>query len=109
MPSTETSTCPACLATGADSGITGVPPQGDLSRDLVPSHRPEAERRQITALSCELVGASPRAKGVALEDLHEAVGDFHRCVSETAGRHQGFVYRNLGNSALVLFGYPEAH
>src|SRR6516164_564088 len=97
------------LATGADSGITGVPPQVDLSRDFVPSHRPEAERRQITALSCELVGASPRAKGVTLEDLHEAVGDFHRCVSETAGRHQGFVYRELGNDALVLFGYPAAH
>src|SRR5215469_12928944 len=97
------------LATGADSGITGLPPQVDLSRHLVPSHRPEAERRQITALSCELVGASPRAKGVTLEDLHEAVGDFHRCVLETADRHKGFVYRDLGNSALVLFGYPEAH
>ena len=32
-----------------------------------------------------------------------------RCVSEAADRHQGFVCRDLGNSALVLFGYPEAH
>src|SRR6516165_2618642 len=97
------------LATGADSGITGVPPQVDLSRDLVPSHRPEAERRQITALCCELVGAAPGGDGLGLEDLREAVGGFQRCVSETADRHQGFVYRDLGNSALVLFGYPEAH
>src|SRR6516164_8085509 len=93
------------LATGADSGITGVP----AMVDPLPMQHREAERRQITALSCELVGASPRAKGVALEDLHEAVGEFLRCVSETAGRHQGFVYRDLGNSALVLFGYPAAH
>jgi len=28
---------------------------------------------------------------------------------KTADRHQGFVCRDLGNSALVLFGYPEAH
>jgi predicted ATPase len=26
-----------------------------------------------------------------------------------AARHEGFVARHLGNSALVLFGYPEAH
>src|SRR5215468_1416877 len=96
------------LATGADSGTTGVPPQVDLSRDLVPSDRPEAERRQITALCCELVGAAPKDDGLGLEDLREAVAGFQRCVSETDGRHQGFVYRDLGNSALVLFGYPEA-
>jgi class 3 adenylate cyclase len=69
----------------------------------------EAERRQITALSCVLVGAAPGGDGVGLEDLREAVGGFQRCVSEAADRHQGFVCRDLGNSALVLFGYPEAH
>jgi class 3 adenylate cyclase len=75
----------------------------------VSSHPPEAERRQITALSCELVGAAPGGDSVALEDLREAVGGFQRCVSEAADRHQGFVCRDLGNSALVLFGFPEAH
>ena len=93
------------LATGEGSGAIAAP----AMVDPLPMQHREAERRQITALSCELVGASPRTKGVALEDLHEAVGDFHRCVSETADRHKGFVYRELGNDALVLFGYPEAH
>jgi TolB-like protein/DNA-binding SARP family transcriptional activator/predicted ATPase/class 3 adenylate cyclase len=69
----------------------------------------EAERRHITALFCELIGAAAGGDGTGLEDLREAIGDFHRCVLEVAGRHQGFVYRDLGNSALVLFGYPEAH
>jgi class 3 adenylate cyclase len=96
------------LATGADSVITTAPPRVELPRDLVPSHPREAERRQITVLSCELVGAVPGGDGVALEDLREAVGDFQRCVSEAADRHQGLVCRELGNSALVLFGYPEA-
>jgi class 3 adenylate cyclase/predicted ATPase len=97
------------LATGADSVITAAPPRVELPRDLVPSHSREAERRQITVLSCELVGAAPGGDGVALEDLREAVGDFQRCVLEAADRHQGLVCRELGNSALVLFGYPEAH
>jgi class 3 adenylate cyclase len=96
------------LAIGADSVITTAPPRVELPRDLVPSRAREAERRQITAMSCELV-AAPGGDGMSLEDLREAVGDFQRCVSEAADRHQGFVCRDLGNSALVLFGYPEAH
>src|SRR6516164_5172480 len=97
------------LAIGEEDGVTAVAPRVDGPRDLVPSHSREAERRQITALCCELVGAAPGGVGVGLEDLREAVGGFQRCVSEAADRHQGFVCRDLGTSALVLFGYPEAH
>jgi len=97
------------LATGADNDSVATPPRVDLPRDSVSIHPREAERRQITALCCELVGAAPGGRGVDLEDLREAVGGFQRCVSEAADRHQGFVCRDLGDSALVLFGYPEAH
>jgi TolB-like protein/class 3 adenylate cyclase/predicted ATPase len=97
------------LATSADNDSLAAPSRVDLPRDPTSIHHPEAERRQITALCCELIGAAPGGDGVGLEDLREAVGDFQRCVSEAADRHQGFVCRDLGNSALVLFGYPEAH
>jgi class 3 adenylate cyclase len=59
-------------------------------------------------MSCELVDLSARAEDPGLEDQHEAVGDFRRSVSETVGHFNGFIARNLGNSALVLFGYPKA-
>jgi predicted ATPase/DNA-binding winged helix-turn-helix (wHTH) protein len=68
-----------------------------------------AERRQITAMSCEAIGVTARADGIGLEDLHEAIGAFQHCVSEIAGRHDGFVASHLGNTVLVLFGYPAAH
>jgi len=68
-----------------------------------------AERRQITAMSCEAIGVTARADGIGLEDLHEAIGAFHRCVSEIVDRHDGFVASHLGNTILVLFGYPAAH
>src|SRR6516225_8478807 len=97
------------LATGKDNGITPPPPRVDLPRDRVPSHHREAEHRQITALCCELVASAPGGDSGGLEDLRDAVGGFQHCVSEAADRHQGFVYRDLGNNALVLFGYPEAH
>ena len=68
-----------------------------------------AERRQITAMSCEAIGVAARADGIGLEDLHEAIGAFQHCLSEIVGRHSGFVASRLGNSVLVLFGYPAAH
>src|SRR5271165_1728137 len=68
-----------------------------------------AERRQITAMSCEAIGVTARADGIGLEDLHEAIGAFQHCVSEIVYRHDGFVASHLGNTVLVLFGYPAAH
>jgi len=68
-----------------------------------------AERRQITAMSCEAIGVTARADGIGLEDLHEAIGAFQHCVSAIVDRHDGFVARHLGNTVLVLFGYPAAH
>jgi DNA-binding winged helix-turn-helix (wHTH) protein/predicted ATPase len=69
----------------------------------------EAERRQITAMSCEAIGVAARADGIGLEDLREAIGAFQHCVSEIVGRHSGFIASRLGNTVLVLFGYPAAH
>ena len=69
----------------------------------------EAERRQITAMSCEAIGVAARADGLGLEDLAEAIGAFRHCVSEIAGRHSGFIVSRLGNTVLALFGYPAAH
>src|SRR5262249_8903689 len=59
--------------------------------------------------SCELVGVATGGDGGDLEDLRDAVEEFQRCISETAGRHEGLVARHFGNNVLILFGYPEAH
>lgn len=83
--------------------------QIDAPRDTVPMWHGDAERRQITALSCELLGVGPEAGGTDLEDLRETIGDFRRCVSTTAARHAAVICRHIGNHVLVLFGYPEAH
>ena len=89
--------------------VTAALPQVDAPREHAPIWHGKAERRQITALSCELVGIRAGAGGTDLEDLRETIGGFRRCVSEIAARHAGLVYRHLGNNLLVLFGYPTAH
>ena len=75
------------LATGDEGSITAAPPRVDLPRGLVPSQDGTAERRQITALCCELVGVAPGGDDTSLEDLREAVGGFQRCVSELSLIH----------------------
>jgi class 3 adenylate cyclase/tetratricopeptide (TPR) repeat protein len=60
-------------------------------------------------MSCELIGIAGRADGTDLEDRREAAGAFRHCVSDVVGRHGGFIASHLGNTGLVLFGYPAAH
>ena len=43
------------------------------------------------------------------EDLSEITGGYHRCVAETVRRHNGLVAHAYGNTAVVYFGYPQAH
>ncbi len=54
-------------------GAIASPPQIDVARDPAPTPRDEAERRQVTAMSCELIGIAGRADGADLEDQREAV------------------------------------
>jgi DNA-binding winged helix-turn-helix (wHTH) protein/predicted ATPase len=97
------------LVTEMEQGAIGASPQVDTAREPTPTPRADAERRQITAMSCELISISGGADGAGLEDLRDVVAAFQRCVSETVDRHDGFVVSRLGIAALVFFGYPTAH
>ena len=92
-----------------ENSDTAAPPRVDVPPDAGPIPHREAERRQITAMSCEAIGVAARADGIGLEDLLEAIGAFQHCVSEIVGRHSGFIASRIGNTVLVLFGYPAAH
>ena len=73
----------------------------------MPTSGYDAERRQITAMSCELIGLSEPADD-DLETLREAVAALQRSISEIAARHDGFIVNRQGNTLLVVFGYPAA-
>src|SRR5262249_47376764 len=82
-----------------DDALPAPPPRPES--EAAPAGRGDAERRQITVLCCELIVAAPGAGGVDLEDLEQTVRTFRRCVADTARRHGGFIYRQLGNSGLA--------
>jgi DNA-binding winged helix-turn-helix (wHTH) protein/predicted ATPase len=70
--------------------------------------RAPAERRQLTIASCELLLGAVAAT-MDPEDLSEISEGYHRCVSETVRQYNGLVAYAHGNTALVYFGYPQAH
>jgi hypothetical protein len=50
---------------------------------------PQAERRHLTMMFCDLVGSTPLSTHFDPEDLREIVGAYHRCVTDTVGRFGG--------------------
>src|SRR6516165_4222893 len=70
------------VVAAGEKDVIEVRPQADPAPDLATTQHNGAERRQITAMSCELVGNSGRAGGIDLEDWRDAVGTFRHCVSE---------------------------
>ena len=70
---------------------------------------PEAERRQVCVLFCDLVGSTPLSQRLDPEDLRDVVGAYQRVCEAVVLRHNGFVAQYRGDSIEVYFGYPLAH
>jgi class 3 adenylate cyclase len=85
--------------------------QSAASRTSAPISPPtiDAERRQLTVMFCDLVGSTALSTRHDPEDLRELISDYHRAVTETVGRFDGFVAKYMGDGVLIYFGYPEAH
>lgn len=71
--------------------------------------QPEAERRQVTIMFCDLVGSTALASGLDPEDAREIMLHYQATVSNEVTRFGGFVAKYLGDGVLVYFGCPHAH
>ena len=70
---------------------------------------PEAERRMLTVMFCDLVGSTALSARLDPEDLRDVIGSYHRCCADAIGRAGGFVAKYMGDGVLAYFGYPAAH
>src|SRR5215468_298531 len=70
---------------------------------------PEAERRQITVMFCDLVDSTQLSGRLDPEDLREVVRAYQKICSEVITRFDGHIAQLLGDGLLVYFGYPHAH
>src|SRR5262249_4233366 len=76
---------------------------------VVPSPIPEAERRQLTVMFCDLVESTKLSSQLDPEEYREVVRAYQRVCSEVITRFDGHVAQLLGDGLLVYFGYPQAH
>ena len=70
--------------------------------------RPEAERRHVCLLFCDLVASTPLSQRLDAEDLRFVVGSYQRTCQAVVLRNDGFVAQYRGDSIDVYFGYPHA-
>jgi class 3 adenylate cyclase/predicted ATPase len=70
---------------------------------------PQAERRQLTVLFCDMVGSSSLSEQLDPEELRDIMRDYRATCSEVVARYEGHVAQYLGDGILVYFGYPHAH
>ena len=70
---------------------------------------PDAERRQLTVLFCDLVDSTALASQLDPEDLREVVRAYQDTCAKVIARFEGHIAQYLGDGLLVYFGYPLAH
>ena len=70
---------------------------------------PEAERRQLTVLFCDLVGSTQLAARLDPEDMARVIRAYHETCADTVERWGGHVAKYMGDGVLAYFGWPQAH
>src|SRR5215467_5189921 len=72
-------------------------------------HTPEAERRQLTVMFCDLVDSTKLSSQLDPEEYREVVRAYQATCAEVIQRYDGHIAQLLGDGLLVYFGYPIAH
>src|SRR5262249_22036955 len=70
---------------------------------------PDAERRQLTVMFCDLVASTTLSSQLDPEDYREVVRAYQSACTEVIQRYDGHIAQLLGDGLLVYFGYPQAH
>jgi class 3 adenylate cyclase/tetratricopeptide (TPR) repeat protein len=69
---------------------------------------PEAERRQLTVMLCDLVDSTPLSGRLDPEDLAEVIRTYQLRVAGAIARFGGYIARYVGDGVLSYFGWPES-
>src|SRR5262245_37881625 len=83
-----------------------------LTQGLPPaaaSRPPDAERRQLTVMFCDLVASTQLSGRLDPEEYRDVVRAYHTACTAVIRRYDGHIAQLLGDGLLVYFGYPQAH
>ncbi len=101
--------CGHNLTTAPQPGQPETQPAAEPAPSPIEPSVPDAERRQLTVMFCDLVGSTLLAGQLDPEDYREVVRSYHATCSEVIQRYDGHVAQLLGDGLLVYFGWPQAH
>jgi class 3 adenylate cyclase/predicted ATPase len=92
-----------------DGSAAGAVPE--VLSEAPPSARntPEAERRQLTVMFCDLADSTRLAQQLDAEDLREVVRAYQATAAAVMHQYAGHIAQYLGDGVLVYFGWPVAH
>jgi len=74
-----------------------------------PHAPPDAERRQLTVMFCDLVDSTKLSAQLDPEEYRDVVRAYQNVCTEVIQRYDGHVAQLLGDGLLIYFGYPVAH
>ena len=105
--------CGACGTSLTGQTLTPRPPQEQPTPQVASSapepRSPEAERRQLTVMFCDLVDSTKLSSQLDPEEYRDVVRAYHTACTEVIRRYDGHIAQFLGDGLLVYFGYPQAH
>src|SRR5262245_8085606 len=90
------------------SVVEQVPTAQDISVPVEP-RSPEAERRQLTVMFCDVVDSTKLSSQLDPEEYREVVRAYQSACTEVITRFDGHIAQLLGDGLLVYFGYPHAY
>jgi class 3 adenylate cyclase/predicted ATPase len=98
--------------TSTPLGTAGARPECqsiDIVSPPVVPQPPDAERRQLTVMFCDLADSTTLAGQLDPEDLRAVLRAYQQTSAEVIQRYEGHIAQYLGDGLLVYFGWPQAH
>jgi class 3 adenylate cyclase len=97
--------------TASPASLPATPEVSPAQSEASPvgSSPPDAERRQLTVMFCDLVDSTRLSSQLDPEEYRDMVRAYHTACTEVIRRYDGHIAQLLGDGLLVYFGYPSAH
>jgi predicted ATPase/class 3 adenylate cyclase len=92
----------------SQSAPEAVQPTRVASSPVTPP-TPDAERRQLTILFCDLVDSTRLSSQLDPEEYREVVRAYQSACTEVIQRYDGHIAQLLGDGLLIYFSYPHGH
>jgi class 3 adenylate cyclase len=100
------------VSTSTQPALREVTPAIQHTQAEPPPHAsppPQAERRQLTVMFCDLVNSTTLSSRLDPEEYRDVVRAYHTACTEVIRRYDGYIAQLLGDGLLVYFGSLQAH